>query len=374
MVMNIMNILFVLNNSVNYGGAERYVSNLSNALARKGDKVVVVSCTGPILKHLDSGIIHKKIDPSEGNKQDVMKIAQVIEDACKKYKINLIHCNSLTDFRASSIVKKITGIPLIHTAHLTEEGPEFPIIGAEFNKGVDKVIAVSNFINNHLQQTGLLESKIELIYHGVNSNEWNGRIPNKSLKYSLGIKEGERVVMCVARLYPIKGIHHVIEAVPIILEKGNNIKVVFVGDGAYRQEYKKLAEDIGVKNKVLFLGARDNIEELLSIADVFCLSSTNEALSFAILEAMAEGVPVVATKVGGIPEVVVNQVTGLLIPPGNIQGLANSINHLLEDKSMSKKLGANAKKRIEEHFRFDRMLGQTFATYERVLEEQRVFA
>jgi len=180
--------------------------------------------------------------------------------------------------------------------------------------------------------------------------------------------------MCVARLEPIKGISQLIEAIPKILERGNNIRVVFVGDGSHKSEYKKLAKYLGVEKKVLFFGITNKVEELLSIADVFCLSSINEALSFAILEAMAEGKPVVATKVGGIPEVVVDKVTGLLIPPGNTQELANAINKLLEDKPLARKLSKNAKVRINENFRFDRMLKKTIATYKEVLEKEKVYA
>jgi len=122
------------------------------------------------------------------------------------------------------------------------------------------------------------------------------------------------------------------------------------------------------------LGGRGNVAELLSIADVFCLSSNREALSFAILEAMAEGKPVVATNVGGVPEAVVNGETGLLVPPANTKELAASINTLLEDKELSKKFSANARRRVEKHFKFDRMFEETKEIYKKVLASEKVYA
>ena len=370
-----MNILFVVvNNCLNYGGSERYVNVLSNTLAEKGHDVTIISSGGPIVKYLNKKINHEKIGPvTSTSKQDKSKIVKSIEEVCSRRRIDLIHCNSVMDFKAASLVRKITGIPVIYTAHLTEQS-DLPVVGAEFDGKVDKVIAVSNFNKLHLKKTGLLSSKIDLIYHGVDAVKFRKRNLKPNVKTSLGIKEDEKVIMCVARLEPVKGIGQLIEAIPIILEGGNNIKVVFVGDGTHRKEYERLVEDLGVKSKVLFLGKREDVEELLSVADVFCLTSVNEALSFAILEAMAASKPVVATKVGGIPEAVVDQVTGLLVPPGNIQGLAKSINRLLEDKSLARRLGTSANKRIKEHFRFDHMLSQTLSTYEGVLEEQKVFA
>ncbi len=368
-----MNILFVIDKLI-YGGSERYVNLLSNALVEEGHNVFVISTGGPIVSELNKKVIHEKVDSIPGtSKEDRVKTAKSIETICKNNQIDLVHCNSVTAFRAAKLVKRSINVPVIYTAHAVEQS-KIPVIGAELDMKVDKVIAVSNFIRHHLRKTGLLSSKINLVYHGVDTNKFRERIMKPELKSYFGIKSNERVIMCVARLKPEKGISQLIKAIPIILERGNNIKVVFVGDGANRKEYEKLAKDLGVENKVLFLGAKGNVEEILSIADVFCLSSINEALSFAILEAMAEGKPVVATRVGGIPEAVVDKVTGLLVPPGNIQGLANAINKLLEDKLLSKRLGANAKGRIKENFRFDRMLRETIALFEEVLEGEKVYA
>ena len=368
-----MNILFVIN-SLNYGGAERYVNVLSSALVERGDKVIIISTGGTTVNQLNKKVIHKKVDTvGDSSKDGLIKTARSIESICKNNQIDLVHCNSVTAFRAAKLAKRLTKVPVIYTAHAVEQS-EIPVVGAEIDAKVDKVIAVSNFIRHHLRKTGLLSSKINLVYHGVDTNKFRERTMKPELKSYFGIKSNERVIMCVARLSPEKGISQLIKAIPIVLERGNNIKVVFVGDGAHRKEYEKLAKDLGVENKVLFLGAKGNVEEILSIADVFCLSSINEALSFAILEAMAEGKPVVATRVGGVPEAVVDKVTGLLVPPGNTRWMASAINRLLEDKRFARKLGLNAKNRVKQDFRFDRMFNETLNTFYEVMEKQEVFA
>lgn len=368
-----MNILFVINKLI-FGGAERYVNLLANSLAEEGNNVFVISSGGPTVKHLNRKITHKKIDSIPGtSKQEQGLTSKAIEVICKENKIDLVHCNSVTAFRAAFIAKKITGVPIIYTAHATEQSM-LPVIGSEIDKKVDKVIAVSNFIKLHLKRTGLVNGKNALVLHGIDTNKFKERFLEPTKKTSLGIKNGERVIMTVARLNPEKGIDTLIKAIPIIKRNGNNIKLVLVGDGPQRANYEKLTEDLGIKDTVLFLGGRGNVAELLSITDIFCLPSIREALSFAILEAMAEGKPVVATKVGGIPEAVIDGETGLLVPAANINRLASALNLLLENKDISRKFSSNAKQRVKKYFNFERMFKETKETYQKVLEEERVYA
>ena len=367
-----MNILFVIN-SLNNGGAERYVNVLSDALVEEGNKVIVISTGGALVGQLNKKVTHNKVvSLLSTSKVNQVKTARFIEKICKNNQIDLVHYNSFAAFGVTKYVKGLTGVSVVYTAH--EEQPNFPLIGVELDKKVDKVIAVSNFIKRRLIKTGLISSKINLIYHGVDTNKFNERNLDSSIKTSLGIKSDERVVMCVARLEPEKGIDHLIKSVPIVRSRGNHIKIVLVGDGSRRKEYEELSNRLDVQDAVLFLGSRGNVADLLSIADVFCLPSINEALSFAILEAMAEGKPVVATKVGGIPEAVVDGETGLLTLPGNLTSLAKSINLLLEDKELAKSLGSSAKKRVGEYFKFNRMFKETVDTYEEVLEKEKVYA
>ncbi len=368
-----MRILVVIN-WLEYNGVMRYVTALANAFAEEGNKVIVISAGGNSINGLHKRVRHKVVDSiPETSKANIIKTAKIIEEICLKEKVDLVHCNTPTGLEAAALARNRTGVPVIFTVHSVPMWGD-PIIGSEIDKKADIVITVSNFIKQHLIKTGLTSSKIKLIYLGIDTKKFKERSLDSGVKTSLGIKSAERVVMCVARLYVTKGINHLIKATPIVLEKRNNIKVVFVGDGVHRGEYERLAKKLGVKNKILFLGVKDNVEELLSIADIFCLPSIRDNFPFSILEAMAEGKPVIATKVGGIPEAVVDKVAGLLVPPRNVRELALAINSLLEDSNLAERLGSNAKNRIKEKFTFGRMFNETVAAYQEVLEEQEVFA
>lgn len=368
-----MHILVVIN-SFECNGVMRYVTVLANAFAEEGNKVIVISAGGNSINRLHKRVRHKVVDSiPKTSKANIIKTAKVIEDICLKEKIDLVHCNTPTGLDAAALARNRTGVPVIFTVHSVPMWGN-PIVGSEIDKKADIVITVSNFIKQHLIKTGLISSKIKLIYLGLDTKKFKERSFDPNIKTSLGIKSDERIVMCVARLYVTKGINYLIKAIPIVLEKGNNIKVVLVGDGGHRGEYERLAKNLRVKNKILFLGVKDNVEELLSIADIFCLPSIRDNFPFAILEAMAEGNPVITTKVGGIPEAVVDKVTGLLVPPRNVRELAWAINSLLEDSELAKRLGSNAKNRIKERFIFGFMFNETVAAYKEVLEEQKVFA
>lgn len=367
-----MRILIIIN-WLECNGVMRYVTALANAFAEEGNKVIVISAGGNYINGLHKRIRHKVVDSiPETSKANMAKTAKIIEEICLKEKVDLVHCNTPTGLEAAALARDRTGVPVIFTVHSVPMWGN-PIIGSEVGKKADKVITVSNFIKQHLIKTGLISSKIKLIYLGIDTKKFKERSLDSSVKTSLGIKSAERVVMCVARLYVTKGINYLIKAVPIVLEKENNIKVVLVGDGGHRVEYEGLAKKLGVKNKILFLGVKDNVEELLSITDIFCLPSIRDNFPFSILEAMTEGKPVIATKVGGIPEAVVDKVTGLLVPPRNAREIALAINSLLEDSNLSKRLGSNAKNRIKENFMAGRMFKETFSSYQEVLKGEKLY-
>ncbi len=364
-----MSILMVIN-WLEYNGVMRYLTDLSNAYAEKGNKVIVISAGGNYINGLDKKVQHKVVESiPQTAKASITQTAKVIEEICLKEKVDLVHCNTPTGLEAAALARKGTKVPVIFTVHSVPMWGN-PIIGSEIDKMADEVITVSNFIKQHLIKTGLISRKIKQIYLGIDTKKFKEGSLDPSAKASLGIKKAERVVMCVGRLYVTKGIDYLIKAIPIVLEKRNDIKVVLVGGGIHREQYEKLAKDLGIKNKVLFLGNKDNVEELLRIADIFCLPSIRDNFPFSILEAMAEGKPVIATKVGGIPEAVVDKVTGLLVPPRNVRELALATNSLLEDSNLAKRLGSNAKKRVKEKFMFGRMFDETHSAYEKVLERK----
>jgi glycosyltransferase involved in cell wall biosynthesis len=180
-------------------------------------------------------------------------------------------------------------------------------------------------------------------------------------------RPGHRVVVCVARLDPLKDLGNLIRAVAA---QKHPTQLVVVGDGEEREKLEALAHHTGARDRVAFLGFRSDVAALLAAADLFALSSRTEGLSIAVLEAMAAGLPVVATAVGGTPDLVVPERTGLLVPPGDPVALGAAISRLLDDRARCTAFGAAGRERVLARFSLNAMARNYLEVY-RELEARR---
>ena len=206
----------------------------------------------------------------------------------------------------------------------------------------------------------------EVVYTSEADRARDGRTPSHVVPLGIdldrfgsarpALEKQRPLVGTVARLAPQKDHRTLVEAARLVPEA----EFVLVGDGELREELERLAEGLPVR----FLGARDDVPELLASFDVFALPSLYEGLCLAVIEAQAAGVPVVATPVGGIRETVVDGETGLLVPPGDPPALARAIRRLLEDRPAAEAMATEARRRVRERFSIDRMVEETLALYE----------
>jgi glycosyltransferase involved in cell wall biosynthesis len=190
------------------------------------------------------------------------------------------------------------------------------------------------------------------------------------LRKSLGIEENLFILGNIARLTEQKGQEVLLQAVSLLIREGQNLKVVLVGGGPKRHELESLADTLGIKDYVLFLGSRHDLPELLGLFDIFVLSSHWESLPVIILEAMAMARPVVATDVAGVSEVVEHEVTGLLVPPDNPHLLAQAVLKLMNDPGLAAHMGAAGRRRVEREFSVERMVAETTALYDDLLSQK----
>jgi glycosyltransferase involved in cell wall biosynthesis len=167
------------------------------------------------------------------------------------------------------------------------------------------------------------------------------------------------VVGNVARLVPQKGHRVLVEAAPKIVARHPDVHFVVVGEGELREELEAAAPP----GRFLFTGQREDVPELLASFDAFALPSFFEGLCYAVIEAQAAGVPVVATPVGGVRENVVDGETGVVVPPGDANALAAAINRLLDDPQEAKRLADEARRRVLERYSVTRMVEETLAIY-----------
>ncbi|MGH8581625.1 MAG: glycosyltransferase [Gammaproteobacteria bacterium] len=206
------------------------------------------------------------------------------------------------------------------------------------------IIAASNAIKQSLLANGVREETIRLVYNGVDAVKFD--VPPKgSLRRELGIPDESMVLGTVAELAPVKDQRNLLASVRVIHDAGHAVHLVLAGDGPLREDLQRLTAELRLGDYVHFLGLRSDVPQILADIDVFVLSSLTEGLSNALLEAMAAGKAVVATGVGGNLEVVVDGVTGLLVPPGQPQALSGAITRLIRNPMLRLSMAAAGRDR-----------------------------
>ncbi len=224
----------------------------------------------------------------------------------------------------------------------------------------DKIIAVSAQVKQSLKQyPGLNSQKVEVIHYGVDLERFRPlSAANKAKKRcEINLPGDAFVIIVVGRLEPQKGHKDLVEAVKPLIQRNNKLYVIFVGDGSQRSALENQVGENGLNENIRFFGRREDICDILNSADLFCLPSiAGEGLPNAILEAMACGVPVVATDVGGSLEVVTNGVNGFIVPFGDIAQLRASISKLVNDNNLLNQQSIAARKTVINQFSLDKQI------------------
>ena len=236
----------------------------------------------------------------------------------------------------------------------------------------DRVICVSERVADFAARViGVPLFKLVVIPNGVplESFQPGNRAEARAL---LGIGLSKTIIGTVGRLQPVKGIHDLLKAFAHLVTGHPEAILLVIGDGPQRTQLEALAQELGISQRVHFLGNRTDVSRLLSGMDIFVLPSVWEGMPNAVLEAMAVGLPVVATAVGGTPELVVDGVTGLLVRPRDPLALAETLAVLLRDSDQRRKMGRAGRERVVQCFGVERVVEQTERLYERLLVEKGV--
>ena len=229
----------------------------------------------------------------------------------------------------------------------------------------DKVVCVCERARMNFTAMGTIpKSKSKVVYNGIDLTRFRATGSQPVVKRNgLGLSEAGLVIGCVARLEPAKDIATLLRAFALVLSTHPNARLVVVGDGSEGVRLRTLSHSLGLSGMVTFLGARDDVPELLKYFDVFVLPSLSEGLSLTLIEAMASGKPVVATDVGGNPEVVSDNETGLLCPPGRPDAMADRLGQVLDRADLRLRMGQRGAARAESLFSLGKMAEQ----YERII-------
>lgn len=232
----------------------------------------------------------------------------------------------------------------------------------------DRIIVVSRRVKEfYVEEVGIPEKKVEVIYNGVDLNRFEKKVDKQKKRRELGLPGDAPLVGTVGRLQPQKDHKTFLKASSLILKKFPRVRFLIVGGGSLRKELEAFTKELGIEKNVHFLGERKDIEEILPLIDIFVLSSAREGFPITVLEAMAYGLPVVATKVGGNPELVKDRETGFLVSPEDSWLLAEKIMCLLKDRKLSRGLGERGRERIKS-FTIEKMLERTINLYNKLTE------
>lgn len=236
----------------------------------------------------------------------------------------------------------------------------------------DKIITLTKSgIEPYLKAGIGQKSQFDYIYNGVDIESLRKRKVDRIQKRrEIGVENECSLIVTAGRLVPVKGQTYLISAIAQVITEIPNIRLVFLGDGELRGELSGQVKTLGLEKQVLFLGMRSDVPEIISCGDLFVLPSVNEGFGVVLLEAMAMRCPIVATNVGGVPEVVLDGETGILVPPGDPVQLARGIIQLLKDTSLAFKMAECGYQRLEDCFDVRETVSKTEHLYKELLERK----
>jgi glycosyltransferase involved in cell wall biosynthesis len=214
----------------------------------------------------------------------------------------------------------------------------------------DCVLVNADAIRDSLIEQGYAPSKIVVIRNGIALSNFARRARNVALRRELEIPASARLVAVFSRLNPMKGVEYFIDAAAILAQRFADVRFLVAGDGASRGDLEDRARRLGLGSRIVFTGFRSDVRELLSEAAISVLPSLSEGTSNTLLESMAAGIPVIATQVGGNPEVIEDGVSGLLVPPRDSSAIAAAVSRLLSDEKLASQLGQAGMRRVSDLF------------------------
>ncbi len=381
------------------GGTGAYVYYLSHSLQKVGHNVHVVARDNQDSEKVVNGIDVHYIK-GVGNAltrywRFARSASKKIEELNNKIGFDVIHAN--LPLVPSFAIPKNASKALVCAVHSTWKGEaivtkrdnpknlnpneksmlRFNYLLRSYEKKLmnrsDALIAVSKYTVNELTELyGIDEKKIHVIYNGVDIQRFKPRPDRAELRREFGLEEDKKIVLFVGRLYHRKGLEILLRSIPPLLQEFSDVKFVISGTGFKEKEesLRNLAKELDIEDHVTFLGyvPDEKLPSLYSASDIFVLPAIYENFPFAILEAQATGLPVISTKVGGIPEFLVDNENGFVIDPRDSTQLTQRVLTLLQDPKLAKDMGNRGRKLIEEKFAWRLITSQVIDLYHKLLE------
>ncbi|MDD5155237.1 MAG: lipopolysaccharide heptosyltransferase II [Candidatus Omnitrophica bacterium] len=363
-----MNILQILP-ELHVGGVETGTVDLAKYLVRMGHKAVVVSAGGELVKELEAcGAVHYQLPVHKKSIVSIIKNIPRLEEIINKEEIHIVHARSRVPAWSAYFASRRTGRAFITTCHgYYKKHPFSYVMG-----WAKRVIVLSNVIARHMiEDFAVPLERIRLVPRSVDLEKFKYIRPDQKRKedFNVGI---------IGRITPIKGHLYFIKAMAKVAKSVARLKIWIVGDApvsksSYKEELQVLVKRLGLWNYTQFLGTQRDIPAVLSNLDLLVMATTTqEAFGRVIVEAQACGVPVVATKVGGVVDVIDDGKTGLLVPAADPESMAEAILKVYKDKELSAGFAEAAYKKVQEEYNVELMVKNTLKVYEDALSSFKV--
>ena len=375
------------------GGAQEVVRTLVKYLAKEGHKPVV--CTfkdGPLRQEIEKLGVPVEILPDRRYSflafplfvLEMFRIRNKLIQLIRKHQIDIIQTHLLQslDFLVATL-HRLSDSPTIywtiHNYNFALQSDDLPrfrwllhpkhfayrILYNLFINWVDGIIAVSSEVEEAILETigPVAKNKIKVICNAVDLDRYQKSMNQQFLRDALGLGNDTRLMLVVAMLKEQKGHRYLIDAAAKVLPRFPDLHILLIGDGILKEELGAQTNALGLEKQIHFLGMREDIPDLLADGDYFVLPSLWEGLPVALIEAMATGLPVIATEVSGSKQVVFSGATGLLIPPGDSQKLADAIEEIITQPQWASEMGQAARRRIEEKYNASKQVREYIDLY-----------
>ncbi|NIO19173.1 MAG: glycosyltransferase [Candidatus Aenigmarchaeota archaeon] len=360
-------------------GRPVYVSKLTDWLVGRGVDCQIVGASGSFEKELEKNNIRNlrifhKWKPLDRSLRSIINLYRIV----KNERPDMVHSHGITENIVMGIIGPLLNIPVVATYHTNPfdkykyetsikrkvkrylyELSYIKFLTKRISRNFAYITVISQELKKNFLQRGYKEDKIKVVYFGVD-------VKDNDIKFKLK-RRGEINILFVGRVSEEKGCDYLLRACKRIADQGKTFKLSLIGDGDI-DRFSDMAVKMGIGGRVLFAGFRRAFSNLLGESDIFVLPSMGEGLPISILEAMAQGLPVIASNVGGVPEIIDEGVNGYLVPPGDEISLADAMVRMIDKGNRGRYvMGLKNKEKIVQLFSSERMIEDYSDIYKNVL-------